>query len=108
MNVDDIVKLALVFAVTFAIVGISYQIMRVIGKLADTIQDLRRAAQNISNASDMVLEDYGKIRGLLDRLLSIVENIAVPLKAIGWIADKLPRRTPEPSAVEEEQKIENE
>lgn len=96
MNVDDLVKLALAFAVTFSIVGISFQIMRVIGKMADTIQDLRRAAQNISSASDMVLEDYGKIRKLLDKLFSIIdaiqENIAVPLKAIGWVAGKLPGR----------------
>ena len=86
MNVDDIVKLMLALAISVSLVGISYQIMRLIGKLADSIQDLRRAVQNVSSASDMILEDYGEIRKLLRVFMDVVgnfeENILSPIRLV--------------------------
>ncbi len=74
MSVDDIVKLLLALAVSSSLVVISYEIARLIGKLADTVQDLRRAVQNVSTASDMVLEDYQQVRKILQTFTDIVEN----------------------------------
>ena len=92
MSVDDIVQLLLALALSFAVAGIAYQLMRLIGKLADTVQDMRKAVQNVSEASDMMLEDYSRIRKLLNTILSFVEdletNLLGPLRTVG----KLSRR----------------
>jgi hypothetical protein len=86
MSVDEIVKLMLAVAVSFAIIGIAWQLMRVIGKLADSIQDLRRTFQNVSKVSDMAVEDYETIRGGIKNVLGIFTNFnegfLLPLKAI--------------------------
>jgi hypothetical protein len=74
LNVDDIVKLLLAGSIAFAIVIISFQLMRLIGGLASVVQDMRRAVQNLGKASDMALEDYAKVRRILDSLTSTVTN----------------------------------
>jgi len=75
MNVDDIVKLILAISVSVSILAVSYQLMRLLGKLADSVEDLRRAIQNVSSASDMVVDDYGRLRKILHKLMDLLENI---------------------------------
>lgn len=92
MSVDDITKLMLVSAAVFAIVGIAYQIMRLIGKLADVVQDARKSVQNLSSFSDMLLSDYQAIHDLLGDVRQIFAalrlNIITPIKTLLRIADK--------------------
>ncbi|MBL8015452.1 MAG: hypothetical protein JNK26_04685 [Candidatus Doudnabacteria bacterium] len=98
MNVDDFVKILLAVSVAFAIVGIAFQIMRLIGKTADSVQDFRKTIQNVSSASDLMLEDYKKVRGLLTDVLDIIstfrQNILTPAKALlGFV--KIPKKEPQ-------------
>lgn len=91
MSVDEITKLILVLSVSFAIVGIAFQFMRLIGKLTDSLQDLRKAIQNISKASDMILDDYTEIRVVLHKVLDIANNITSflgPLKSAASLAKR--------------------
>lgn len=93
MNVDDFVKITLALSVAFSLVGISFQIMRLIGKLADSLQDLRKAIQNISNMSDMVLEDYMEVRTILRAVIDLVKNfrsqVIEPLSKLGGAVSAL-------------------
>jgi hypothetical protein len=73
--VDDIVKLLLALAVTFSLAGISFQIMRLISKATDMMQDLRKAVQNISTASDMMVEDYSDARKAIKGMIGLMNNI---------------------------------
>lgn len=65
MTVDDFLKIVIVVGVTFSIVGISWQIMRLVSKLADTVQDTRRVVQNVGEVSDLAVEDYRSVRGII-------------------------------------------
>jgi hypothetical protein len=65
MTVDELLKIVVVVGVTFSIVGISWQIMRLISKLADTVQDTRRVVQNVGEVSDLAVEDYKSVRGIV-------------------------------------------
>ncbi len=75
MVVDDIIKLLLAISVSISLVGISWQIARLIGKVADSLQDLRKALQNISTATDLFLEDYNDVRKVLRKVLNIFDNL---------------------------------
>ncbi len=98
MTVDDFVKIILVLSVAIAIVGIALQLMRVLGGVADNLQDLRKAVQNVGKITDMAVEDYGKLRGLVTTLADLgdkLKNIAGPVSAL---LSKLPvgkDRTPQ-------------
>lgn len=98
MNVDDFVKIVLVLGFTFSMVGISFQIMRLIGKFTASLQDLRKTFQNVSTASDMAVEDYGKIRVVLNSVLGAVDNIQnvlSPLKNVASILSLFGQKKPE-------------
>jgi hypothetical protein len=75
MNVDDAVKLILAISFSVSMIAVSYQFMRLIGKLADSVQDLRKAIQNVSSASDLLVDDYARLRKVLHNFLDLLENI---------------------------------
>ncbi len=76
MSVDEAVKLILAISFAFAIVGIAYSLIKLILKVSDVVEDTRKPVQNIGNLSDMLLEDYDRVRGVID----IVEDVGIALK----------------------------
>lgn len=86
MSVDEFTKLILIFAIVFAIVGISWQLMRLIGKLADSVEDMRPTIKNVGKMSDQMVEDYKRISNLINSGVGFVtklkENISGPGKMI--------------------------
>lgn len=88
MSVDDLSKLMISMAVTFAIVVIAFGLFRILNNLASTISDLRKAVQNTSAISDLILEDYTNIREKAYSILSdltgtILEPLSLFLKLFG-------------------------
>lgn len=65
MTVDETVKLMLAIGFTFSLAGISFSIMMLIGKFTAILQDLRKVLQNTGVVSDLILEDYNKIRSAI-------------------------------------------
>lgn len=92
MNIDDVIKLLLGLAVAFSLAGISFQIMRIISKATDMMQDLRKAVQNISTASDMMVEDYSEarkaIKGVIALLNNLNESVVEPITGLFKMFDK--------------------
>lgn len=86
INTDDVVKLILAISVSFAIVAISFQLMRLIGELASSIKDFRKAIQNFSKASDMVLEDYGRVRKVLQGVLDLFSGVQNMTKGLSMVS----------------------
>lgn len=83
MSVDDFVKILLAVAFSISLVGISFQLMRLISKLADTIEDSREGVQSASRMARLLSEDYEKARqeigGLLGQLRRLKEDFVAPL-----------------------------
>lgn len=76
ISVDDIVKLILVISVSFSIVIIAWQLARLIGAAVGLVNEIEETAKNVSEGSDMVLDDYRKVRGVLDMLSGLFNNVA--------------------------------
>jgi len=76
MSVDDIVKLLLAGSFTFAIVGISYALIKFILSCTSAVEDARKPIQNIGELSDLALEDYRSIRGIVRIASRIVEEVS--------------------------------
>lgn len=104
MSVDDFIKIMLATGFTFSLVGISFQIMRLIGKFTASIQDLRKTFQNVSTVSDLVVEDYRRVRGVLLSIVDVVDNlqknVLSPLKTITNILSLFGRK-------QEDEELEN-
>lgn len=62
MNVDDFVKILLASGVTVSLVGVSIQIMRLINKVVQTLDPIRKVAEDFGEVSGQTLEDYRSIR----------------------------------------------
>lgn len=65
ISIDDLLKLILVMSIAFAIVGISYELMKLIHKVVQILEDLRHPINNASELTDYVLEDYLDARNLV-------------------------------------------
>lgn len=92
MTVDEIVKLMIFSGITFSMVGLSIQIMRILGGFASILSDLRKTIQNIGNASDQFVEDYkmisDAIRALSKGLTNINSGIIEPLSKFSKLASR--------------------
>jgi hypothetical protein len=106
MNVDDFAKILIVIAISISLLGISYQTMRLIGSMADSIKDLRKVLQNFGLLSDKFLEDYAyittKLKDLVDTLSGFATNVVDPLKQIFSFVGKLRRKRKEKNEFEYE------
>jgi len=72
MNIDDFLKSLLVASLCFSLVGISYQIMKLISNLGDSVGDFRKTIKNVSNMSEKVNRDYDFV---MDQIKSFAESI---------------------------------
>lgn len=96
MTVDEIAKLVLVFSVSFAIVGLAVQSMRLIGKLVDALEDLRGPIKTFSDLADYLLRDYGHLRKVGGEMLSeiseVKDSVLTPLRGLSkalWALKRL-------------------
>ena len=75
VSIDDFVKIVLVVSVAFAIVGLSLQLMRMISKLTEALEDSRKALKNFNNLSALALEDYVDARSAVKNVASEVIRV---------------------------------
>ena len=81
ITVDATVQLILAISVSFAIVVVSYNLARLIGTAVTLLQELRRPLQNVSEITDLAVDDYKRIRGVLDFFTGLSSSLG-SLKAI--------------------------
>lgn len=79
LTIDDIVKLLLAVSISFAIVVIAFQLMRLFGAVTSSIHDARQILQNVGLVSDMVVEDYNKIRKVIGIITNFRAEVFQPL-----------------------------
>lgn len=86
MTVDDVAKLLIVSALSLSIVGLTYQTMRLIGSLADSIKDLRKVLQVAGDLSERLALDYdfisSRVKNTVDSVSGFASNILDPLSTI--------------------------
>jgi hypothetical protein len=86
MNVDDIVKLMVFGSISLSILGLSFQTMRIFGKVADIIGDMRMTIQNFGLLSSQLVEDYELVskalRSFSDGISKINSNVINPISKV--------------------------
>lgn len=95
MDSDQISKLVLTFAVAFAIVLIAVGLFRILNNLAGSVRDFRKSIQNISSASDAMLEDYNAIRSSVKGLIASMDGVKsflAPFSAVTKLTNLFNRR----------------
>jgi hypothetical protein len=82
-NVDDVVKLILVFSVAFTLVGITVQIIRMLNELIRSAKEGNVILKNVSNIVDKFTDDYDYISDQVKMIISgasrLTNNIFTPL-----------------------------
>ncbi len=89
----DIAKVILVLSISFAILGIAIQIIRLFGQLILGLKDLRVATSHVTNLVQGVEEDYKAIRekaisslDSLQKLLSVTDILYMLKKVFGFFS----------------------
>jgi hypothetical protein len=90
MTVDDFVKILLAVSGAFAIVGIAFQLMRLLGELVTSVRELNHTLDNTNILTDKLVDDYDyistQIKSIVDGLSGFVNNVFVPLtNALGFV-----------------------
>jgi hypothetical protein len=93
LNVDDIVKLLLTFAVCFSIVGISWQLIRMLGQLVESVKESNLVIRDARDLLEKFVEDYDYFAGLIKSILESINGFAravfVPLTGIFGFLKKI-------------------
>lgn len=76
ISVDDFLKIILVISIAFAIVGIAFEIMRLLGKVTSLMEEVRKPIQNASTLTDYALEDYNEVRGYIKSIGNIINGVS--------------------------------
>ena len=79
MSVDEITKLMLFTAITLSILGVSFQFSRILGKIADSLQDFRLSIKNLGNLSTQLVDDYKLISNGLRAIGNLLEKINISI-----------------------------
>ncbi|MEI7579598.1 MAG: hypothetical protein WCJ58_06245 [bacterium] len=86
MNIDDFVKIILAVSLSFAIVGIAFQVMRLISKVTDNMKELSFSIHNLNKFTERFIEDYdhisNNIKSFSTSISSIGKNIIDPLVSL--------------------------
>ena len=75
MTIDELIKLFVFGGITFSIVGISFQFMRILSKTVDMMQDLRKTLANANDLSSQLLEDYKSVKSVVSAISNGLGNI---------------------------------
>jgi len=83
MTIDDFSKLLLILVISFGVGGISFQLMRLIGGFADTIQDFRLTVKNLGDFTTKLNRDYDdvikQVKGFANSIGNIGRNVIDPI-----------------------------
>jgi len=86
LTVDDFVKLILSFALVFSIVGISWQIIRMLSNLTDTVKESNFIIRDGRDLLEKFVEDYDYFadlfKSILEAINGFVRAVFVPLTNI--------------------------
>ena len=74
LAVDDIVKLLLTLAVCFSLVGISWQIIRLLGQLVDTVKEGNLVVRDSRDLLEKFIEDYDYLAELVKSILESING----------------------------------
>jgi uncharacterized protein YoxC len=90
MNVDDIVKLILVISIAFTLVGISVQVIRLLGEFVFTIKEANSMLKSVASLVEKFTGDYDyiieQVKMILDTITGFVNTVFKPLiKMFGFM-----------------------
>lgn len=92
MSTNEIAVLVLVISVSFSIVGISVQLMRLMGTSNDTLKKVEPVVDNFARLSTKMTDDYSElsthILTLTSSLSLIGSKVIVPLVGVFSFLDK--------------------
>lgn len=74
MSIDDFLKIVLILSISFAIAGIAYQIMRLLNKLTEVTDKLKKPIDNVTQVTGYALEDYTSVRGVVYGIAHFVKG----------------------------------
>ncbi len=87
MTVDEIVKLMIFGSLSISVLGISIQLMRILGGFADMLGDLRTTVKNFGTLSTQLVEDYkligNALRSIAGGLSNFNEKVIQPMTRVG-------------------------
>ena len=93
LTVDDIVKLVLTLSVCFCLVGISWQIIRMLGQLIESVKEGNLVIRDGRDLLEKFVEDYDYFAGLIKSILESINGFArgvfVPLTGIFGFLKKI-------------------
>lgn len=90
ITTDDFVKILLVLAVAFSIVGITIQVIRILGKLVDTVSESNTILALVHDFLERFMEDYDfiieQVKYILEALSGFSRSVFTPLgKIFGFL-----------------------
>lgn len=83
LNPDDIVKLLLATAFTFAIVVVSWQVARLLSELTANLKEIRFLVRTAQDIVDEVMKDYKSAKGAVSNLLNVSKFPAAVMSILG-------------------------
>jgi len=75
MNLSDLSKLILAVAIGLSCLGISIQVMRLLGALTDNIKDLRKTIKNLGILIEGFVEDQKLLTKGLKSLVEVTDKV---------------------------------
>jgi len=81
MEINDIAKIILVVSLSFSLVGISIQIMRLMGTFNDSLKDMQEILRSFGKISQKLSEDYDQFSAHLLTLTGAISKIGTDVIA---------------------------
>ncbi len=75
MNLNDITKLILAVAISVSCLGISIQVMRLLGALTENVKDLRKTVKNLGILVEGLVADQKLLTKGLKSLVEVTDKI---------------------------------
>ena len=90
ITIDDLVKLILVLSIAFSLVGLSVQMMRILGGLVDTVKESNFILHLVSEVMEKFTGDYDyiieQVKSILESVSGFTRGVFVPLtKLMGFV-----------------------
>jgi len=76
MNIIDIAKFVLLLGIAGSIVGISVQLMRLLGAVTENIKDLRETVKNFGIITDELVVEQKLLREAIENISGITRKIS--------------------------------
>jgi len=73
MEINDLAKILLVISLSFSMVGISIQIMRLLGTANDTVKLSHEIIRNVTRITTKLSDDY---LALSDHILTLTQSVS--------------------------------